>query len=226
MKKIVLLFTLVCTMLFSSVVALASDTTSESSENSNFCEIIVGDYNNTDYYIIPDSSYLDLEHFKSKPSAYLENAYNYYIMLHSVGGGRSSFYVYTCDKPFSLVSDNGKLRIVMPSDSNWNYYTRGSSGFVKHSEGYNEDSSIIYTDLKSNRICSFNHDLYLDGQVFFSLTPSVTIPIVTELKVTTETLLPTTKEIISLLPLLIPLVVSFLGLRKGWKFLKTTLESA
>lgn len=131
--------------------------------------------------------------------------------------------VVASDRPFSIVSDNeGGVKINCDTDRDGHIaydYIVGSDEWTS--------TDYIYEDFWRFGIwfekVYTSYDMYYDGNSFFYTTPLFPMGIIQqEMKETAMT--GVVKEIISLLPLIIVVVVSFLGLRKGYRFLLTLLR--
>ena len=116
----------------------------------------------------------------------------------------------------------------------------GTSSNIKFDSAFETMSVYIYGGSLTDEITSANNtldmsqfiystfDLGYEGEVFFSGQGVVELPTETppQMEVTTETLVPLTTEILGLAPLLIPLLVAWLALRKGWQMLSQLLHRA
>lgn len=108
--------------------------------------------------------------------------------------------------------------------SNWSY--AGWSGY-SGGNASNVDGEISYTTLVNNcEIVSASKNIYKDNtfkDVFFSLPPQTNLGLV-EILNQEKTEAKTMQEILGVLPLIIVVVVSFLGLRKALNWLLTLLR--
>lgn len=91
---------------------------------------------------------------------------------------------------------------------------------------YNDDNGMYVGSTSSVDdviilACSTNSKVYYEGNVFFQVTPPTTLAEIMEVEKTEKR---TMQEIVGLLPLILVVVVSFLGLRKALRMLVNFLR--
>lgn len=159
--------------------------------------------------------------------------YPYYVIIKRPSD--ENYYLFSCKGTYTMhgsgltlhVDSNG-VRIFSNVNNVWISCTE-----VPNSSSYSNGDIKFYSSFDSSVVKYSNYDIYDTNDLdylFFQRTPllqenlmemGVVATATTEVKLE-ETLL----QIVKILPLILVVVVSFLGLRKAWQILSTLLHQA
>lgn len=202
-KKLIIVSVLVFSLVFGTVPVMADDTVTSSDFDDyaveKYGESFLEEYSYSCFYDITDDDIYGAVKIYSKTPLYIGTRVDF-------GSSGSSCVI--SNYPY----DSDNVRRVM-------YTTSGFStdrSFAVFGTGATVD--FIYST-----IIESSHDIYfLDGSVFFQRT---LFPIMAPIAGTVD-LMEVMTELIGVVPLVVGLVVSCLGLRKGWSLLVRNLHRA
>lgn len=151
-----------------------------------------------DYVLMYDSNGIIIIIWSDSEILYDNSGATSYKQFYSKAGDMVKYYVFNAQNPITPV-------------------------YLTHQQQTIPDSTGISDDVIGKRMVYANHDILdtLSGDVFFYQLRS---PMIQQMK--TIPLTGTLIQVVSLLPLLMPLTVLFLGLRKGIQLLTQVLHQA